>query len=69
MKGERLKEMSYDEAIQRAEAIIAGLESAEALSMEEYKKAASEATALLKHCKAEIDNYARTTDMSHAQSL
>ncbi|MBR4499498.1 MAG: exodeoxyribonuclease VII small subunit [Paludibacteraceae bacterium] len=61
--------MTYDEAIKRAEAIIAGLESAEALSMEEYKKAAVEATALLKHCKAEIDNYARTTDMSHAQSL
>lgn len=61
--------MTYDEAIKRAEAIIAGLESAEALSMEEYKKAATEATALLKHCKAEIDNYARTSDMSHAQSL
>ena len=53
--------MTYHEAIKRAEAIIAGLESAEALSMEEYKKAATEATALLKHCKAEIDNYARTS--------
>ena len=44
--------MNYDEAIQKAEAIIAQLESAEALSMEEYKKAAAEATALLKHCQS-----------------
>ena len=63
------KENKYDENIARAEAIVGQLEQAEALSMEEYKKAAAEATALLKHCKAEIDNYARTTDMSHAQSL
>ena len=44
--------MNYDEAIQKAEAIIAQLESAEALSMEEYKKAAAEATALLKQCRS-----------------
>ena len=49
--------MNYDEAIQKAEAIIAQLESAEALSMEEYKKAAAEATALLKQCKAELKKY------------
>ena len=49
--------MNYDEAIQKAEAIIAQLESAEALSMEEYKKAAAEATALLKQCKAELEKY------------
>ena len=49
--------MNYDEAIQKAEAIIAQLESAEALSMEEYKKAATEATALLKQCKAELEKY------------
>ena len=52
--------MNYDEAIQKAEAIIAQLESAEALSMEEYKKAAAEATALLKQCKAELEKYVYT---------
>lgn len=46
--------MSYDEAIQRAEEIIAQLEQAEALSMDEYKRLAAEATALLKECKAQI---------------
>ena len=44
--------MSYDEKIKRAEQIIARLESAEALSMEAYKKAAAEATALLKECRS-----------------
>ena len=44
--------MNYDEAIQKAEAIIAELEQAEALSMEEYKKKAAEAAALLNHCKS-----------------
>ena len=50
--------MTYDESIQRAEAIIAQLEQSEALSMDEYKRMASEATALLKQCKsllAEMD--------------
>lgn len=44
--------MTYDEKIQRAEQIITQLESAEALSMEAYKKAAAEATALLKECRS-----------------
>lgn len=44
--------MGYDEAIKKAEAIIAQLEQAEAISMEEYKRMASEATALLKQCKS-----------------
>ena len=44
--------MTYDESIQRAEAIIAQLEQSEALSMDEYKRLASEAAALLKQCKS-----------------
>lgn len=47
--------MTYDEAIQRAETIIAQLEQSEAISMEDYKRLASEATALLKQCKDEIN--------------
>ena len=44
--------LSYDEALQKAEAIVTQLEHAEAISMEEYKRMASEATALLKQCKS-----------------
>lgn len=47
--------MNYDEKIKRAEEIIAQLESAEAISMDAYKKAAAEATALLKECRSEIE--------------
>lgn len=46
--------MTFDESIKRAEEIIAQLEQAEALSMDEYKRLAAEATALLQQCKAEI---------------
>lgn len=47
--------MSYDEKIKRAEGIIAQLEQAEALGMDEYKRLASEATVLLQQCKSEIE--------------
>jgi exodeoxyribonuclease VII small subunit len=49
---EKENKLSYDEAVQRAEAIIAQLEQAEAISLEEYQRMASEATALLRHCKS-----------------
>ena len=49
-------QLTYDEAIKRVETIVAQLETAEAISMEEYKRLASEATALLNQCKAEIEN-------------
>ena len=49
--------MNYDENIKRAEAIIAQLESSDAISMEEYKRLASKATALLKQCKNEIEGF------------
>lgn len=48
------KASNYDEALQRAEEIIAQLEEAEAISMDEYKRLAAEATTLLKQCKNEI---------------
>ncbi len=43
--------MNYDETIKRAEEIIAQLEQADALGMDDYKRQAAEATALLKQCK------------------
>lgn len=46
--------LSYDEAIKRAEDIIAQLEQSEAMSMEEYKQKAAEVTALLKLCHSEL---------------
>lgn len=48
--------MSYDEAIKRAEEIITQLEQAEALSMDEYKSKAAEATTLLNYCKSQIES-------------
>ncbi len=48
------KASKYDEDIARVEAIVAKLEQAEAISMEEYKKLAAEAAGLLKACHAEI---------------
>lgn len=46
--------MTYDENIARAEGIVTQLEQADAISMEEYKRLAAEATSLLKECQAEI---------------
>ena len=48
--------MGYDEKIKKAEEIIEGLEKTEALSMGEYSRRASEASALLKECKDELQN-------------
>ena len=49
---EKDNKLTYDDAIQRAETIIAQLEQSEALSLEEYKSKAAEATALLKQCQS-----------------
>jgi exonuclease VII small subunit len=54
--------MSYDEKIKRAETIIAQLEQAEALGMDEYKHLASEAEALLNQCKEELTTPYATYD-------
>lgn len=53
--GYRLMIMTYDEKIKKAEEIIEGLEKTEALSMDEYHRRASEASALLKECKDELE--------------
>ena len=50
--------MNYDQTIQKAEELIARIEQAEALGMDEYKRLASEAAALLKQCKSEIEGIA-----------
>ena len=52
---EKENNLTYDEALQRAEVVIAQLEASEAISMDEYKRLAAEATALLKRCKVEIE--------------
>jgi hypothetical protein len=46
--------MTYDEKIKKAEEIIVQLEQAEAIGMDEYKRRAAEATALLEECKEEL---------------
>ena len=50
------KVSKYDEAIARVELIVKQLEEAQAISLDEYKRLASEAIALLKQCKAEIQD-------------
>lgn len=49
---EKDNNLTYDEALQRAEEIVTRLEEAEALSMDEYKRLAGEAKALLQQCKS-----------------
>ena len=49
---EKDNNLTYDEALKRAEEIVTRLEEAEALSMEEYKRLAGEAKALLQHCQS-----------------
>lgn len=61
-KGEGLPVTGYDEAIQRAEQLIEQLEKAEALSMDEYKRLASEVSALLRQCKDEISGMITSPD-------
>ena len=46
--------MTDDEKINKAEQIITQLEQADAISMDEYKKMAAEATSLLSECKEEL---------------
>lgn len=54
MATSKQKEDSYDQAIARAEAIVSQLEQAEAISMDEFKRLADEANALLQRCKDEL---------------
>ena len=46
--------MSYDEAVKRVETIVRELEQADALSLEEYRKKASEAKRLLDVCEESL---------------
>ena len=63
---EKANKLTYDEAIQKAETIIGQLESAEDISMDEYKRLATEVTALLKQCRAELagQGFGNVTDTS-----
>jgi hypothetical protein len=46
--------MNYDEAIRRAEELVAALERTEALDMTEYKKKAAEVKKLLDFCESQL---------------
>ncbi len=46
--------MTYDEAIQKLDTIIATMETDEALSMEEYKAKAKEAKELIDFCQKQL---------------
>ena len=49
--------ITYDEAIEKVEAIVKELEQTEALSMEMYKQKANEAKELLNFCMKQLDAY------------
>ena len=59
---EKDNKLTYDEAIQRAEQLIAQLEKAEALSMDEYQRLSSEVSALLKQCKESLSGMLTSPD-------
>ncbi len=48
------KTMEYDEAVHRLEEIVKRLEGGTALSMDEYKKQATEAKKLLDFCQSQL---------------
>lgn len=56
--------LSYDEAILRVETIVKQLEQSDALSMDEYKRLATEAKTLLDFCRQQLekDKVLLTTD-------
>lgn len=47
--------LTYDEAMARIEAITKELESADIMSLEDYKKKASEAKELIAFCRAQLE--------------
>ena len=49
------KQPTYDEAIARIEALVGQLERSEALSMDEYKRIATEAKTLLEYCRQQVE--------------
>lgn len=49
---EKVNNMSYDEALNKLEAIVQNLESAEAISVAQYKEKAEEAKKLLDYCES-----------------
>ena len=46
--------MTYDEALNRLQTIVSRLESNEAISIDEYKKKATEAKQLLDFCRKQL---------------
>ena len=49
-------EMTYDKAMARLEALVKELDSAEAVSMADYKQKAAEAKELITFCRAQLTN-------------
>jgi len=48
--------LTYDQAIQKAQAIVNELEQAQALSMEDYKQRSKEVKLLLDYCEQQLKN-------------
>ena len=46
--------MTYDEAIKRLEELVQSMESAEAMTIDEYKQKAKEAKQLIEFCQKQL---------------
>jgi len=51
--------LTYDQAIQKAQAIVNELEQVQALSMEDYKQRSKEVKLLLDYCEQQLKNIER----------
>ncbi len=62
---EKDNKLSFDDALAKAEAIIRELEGASALSMEVYRKKASEARQYLTICREQIAKIETEMELEH----
>lgn len=54
--------MKYDEALHKLETIVNSIENGDALSMEDYKKKATEAKQLLDYCQGQLVDMEKDLD-------
>ena len=58
-------QLTYDQAMERVEAIVQQLEQSEAISLSEYKQLADEARQLLAFCRNEVEKISKEFTDTH----
>ena len=58
-------QLTYDQAMERVEAIVQQLEQSEAISLSEYKELADEARQLLAFCRNEVEKISKEFTDTH----